>query len=518
MMNTLRDTTNNMELDTSISNHSNGTNDSPSEHGSGNGDKNKTPLKKEELEKIAKQLKKKLSKASITAKQQISPTNNKINKNGTSSSNPSPLKDYLSKKHFESPNKLDYLSSSSPLYSPNNKSPTHMRSSAAASLLGSSPLAVDSPTKKSKSSGTSPLKNQSTMVLQAVSTPTKSKSLGLKPSPPLSSQRSHHHRSGSIPSSQRDSASKDGSSASSGSNSQSQTNTQTTPTLPKKQLNNGAGNPLLKTPTQAKNGSGGNYNDEEGADLLMYLATSPSPAKSYFSNTPKLGSKANGGSSNNNSNQNNNINATSSDSTASAESNENSNPTSAASQHQNLAETTRHPIHRFAHSRSNSQSEQFGNTSAPISMPLSSAHKHSSSNSSSNSFIAPPPPLTPKRHINSSSKTPQNRLTPSMNLFNSMTNNNNNSTGLPSSGLALTPAGFNMNDYVNFFSPSPGGANLSRNLNNNFLKTPDFNNLLASSNPSTNQNLANGSSKQAVDGKMINFDKVGLFKNSESKD
>ena len=37
--------------------------------------KAKTPLKKEELEQIARQLKKKLSKASITAKQSLSPTN-----------------------------------------------------------------------------------------------------------------------------------------------------------------------------------------------------------------------------------------------------------------------------------------------------------------------------------------------------------------------------------------------------------------------------------------------------------
>lgn len=368
-------------------------------------EKVKTPLKKEELEKIAKELKKKLSKASITAKQQqLSPVNSKINKNL------SPLNNLISKKTskdtFESPSRVHYLSSSSPLYSPNNKSPTHIRNSAAISLLSSSPI-IESPIKKSKNS--SPLKNQPTMVLQSVSTPSKSSSL--KPSPSLNPK-------------------------------------QTTPTLSKKQLNvntsvdNGSGNPLLRTPTQSKGNGNGNYNDEEGADLLMYLATSPSPAKNYFPNTPKLGGPK-----------------------TEPVAKDNSAPTSSA-------------------------------------LPI---HKYSSSNSSANSFIAPPPPLTPKRHINSSSKTPQNRLTPSINLFNNLNPN------LPSSGLALTPAGFNMNDYVNFFSPSPGGANLNKNLNSNFLKTPDFNNLL-NNHPNNGSNL-----KQSVDGKMINFDKVGLFK-GESKD
>lgn len=424
----------------------------------------KTPLKKDELEKIAKQLKKKLSRASITAKQQISPNSLKINK--PSSTNPSPLKDYLSKKPFDTPSKFDqFLSSSSPLYSPNNKSPTHMRSSAAASLLGSSPVMVESPLKNARNGSPSPLKPQSNMVLQPVATPTKVKSLTLNPSPPLSAQKPnsfHHRRSGSASHSEA----KD-----------SQPQSQTTPTLPKKQL--ASGNQLLKTPTQAKNGNG-NYHDEEGADLLMYLATSPSPAKSYFPNTPKLNKSA---------------------------------PEPAHTNNAN-GQSTIETRGKAGHSRSNSHSEHFN--SAPTT--AFAGHKHTSSNSSGNSFIAPPPPLTPKRHVtsNMSSKTPQNRLTPSMNLFNSMTNNNtsNNASGLPSSGLALTPAGFNMNDYVNFFSPSPGGANLSRNLNNNFLKTPDFNNLLASA----NANGAHSNSTKQVDGKMINFDKVGLFKNTESKE
>lgn len=380
----------------------------------------KTPLKKEELEKIAKELKKKLSKASITAKQQQQQNSpgSKIGK--LTHSNVSPLKEYVSKKNFESPNKFNYLLSSSPLYSPNNKSPTHMRSSAAASLLSSSPI-IESPIKKSNRS--SPLKNQPTMVLQSVEN-TPSKASNLKPSPPLSSKKS------------------------------SLNNTQqTTPTLPKKQLNVNTSS-LLKTPTQPKSATFGN-NDDEGAELLMYLATSPSPAKTYFPNTPKLGKAKN-----------------------------QAQPQLPTSQPHN---------------------GDLSNTTAPNSS--FSAHKHTSSNSSANSFMAPPPPLTPKRHINTSSKTPQNRLTPSMNLFNTI---NNNTSGLPSSGLALTPAGFNMNDYVNFFSPSPGGANLSRNMASNFLKTPDFNNLLA--------NATQNNQSKVVDGKMINFDKVGLFKNSDSKE
>lgn len=65
-----------------------------------------------------------------------------------------------------------------------------------------------------------------------------------------------------------------------------------------------------------------------------------------------------------------------------------------------------------------------------------------------------------------------------------------------------------MNDYVNFFTPSPGSANINSNSNNiskAFLKTPDFNSIITSN-------------KQRVDGKMINFDKVGLFgtNNNES--
>lgn len=411
-----------MEMDNSMMSNS-----------SGEG-KNKTPLRKDELEKIAKQLKKKLSKASITAKQSSG--------SNSSSAKSSPMKNYMVNKLPPSgtPSKHNLLSSSpNLLYSPTNKSPTQMRSSAAASLLSSSPLKNDgeelndSPTKKLGS----PSSKKPTMVLQSLATPEKHTGhQSLKPSPPLSNGRG-------------------------GDDSNNSNNAgQTTPTLPKKQLDtsgNMPNNNVLRTPTQTKSN---NYNDEEGADLLMYLATSPSPAKQFFPNTPRLHNNQGGQS----------------------ESNQNGN--------------------HFHSSAPNSS--QFSN------------HKHTSSASSSNSFIAPPPPLTPKRHINSnlSSKTPQNRLTPSVNLFSSSLNPN--SSNLPSSGLALTPAGFNMNDYVNFFTPSPGGANLNNNPNSsiarNLLKTPDFNNLL------NNQPGSNPNNKQNVDGKMINFDKVGLFKNPESKD
>lgn len=71
----------------------------------GSGQKVKTPLKKEELEKIARQLKKKLSKASITAKQSLSPTNMKTMAPNVPKS--SPLRGYVNanlQKNREAPN------------------------------------------------------------------------------------------------------------------------------------------------------------------------------------------------------------------------------------------------------------------------------------------------------------------------------------------------------------------------------------------------------------------------------
>jgi hypothetical protein len=291
--------------------------------------KPKTPLKKEELEKIAAELKKKLSRASVTAKQQLSPTNIR-----TASS---PIKGNFTP--------CKNVVSSPALYSPSSKSPTKMNPSY---LL--SPVNGESPTKKRKSL---PLKSQGIqMVLEPISrprTPTKEQTT-LKPS--LDDKKV------------------------------------TTPTLPKKELTVTMENSLLKTPKSKLN-----YNDEEGAGLLMYLATSPSPAKPYF--TPR---------------------------------------------HSSSLPTTR-------------ESSSLLNKNPPASAL----------------FIAPPPPVTPKRHFTSSTRTPQNRLTPGMNLY-------SNLGGLPSQGLTLTPTGFNMNDYVDFFTPSPGGEVLQKSL----LKTPDFNNLMNS--------------------------------------
>lgn len=370
----------------------------------GTGVKPKTPLKKEELEKIAKQLKKKLSKATIAAKQSLSPANVRVGAMPKSS----PLKNY--NKNFESSPHGGILSSSpTHLYSPNGKSPTQMKSLAAV-YLSSSPLKrrasetselADSPTKK-KGPRDSDDKDerQPQMILQAVDetplTPPRNMTT-LKPSPSLTTSKQ-----------------------------------QMTPILQKRRSSVGTPNVLLRTPTQTRPSTNGEGQDEEGADLLMYLASSPSPAKPYLSNTPR--SKAD---------------------------------FHLASHH--------HDIH-----------------------PPASAPSSSVSHKAPSSFIVPPPPLTPKRHITASAKTPQSRLTPSVNLFNNLSVNNG---GLPSSGLTLTPAGFNMNDYVNFFTPSPGSANMNSNSNNlskAFLKTPDFNTIVTSN-------------KQRVDGKMINFDKVGLF-------
>ncbi|KAK6466052.1 hypothetical protein DFJ63DRAFT_317197 [Scheffersomyces coipomensis] len=455
--------------------------------------KPKTPLKKEELEKIALELKKKLSRASITAKKSLSPSDprDSSTSSNTSSSNSnhilshnlpksSPLKTYILRKQLASSpinnsTTTGFLSSSpNNLYSPNGKSPTHIRTPAAI-YLSSSPLKnvsshtvtnneEDSPTKRRKHSHSN--KSSPQMILEEISRPNTPSNQSrpypavLKPSLDLTSNedsksRQQNHQSSSHPS-------------------------QTTPTLSKTELNtSNSTNILLQTPKQSRPGTGGNgnYNDDEGADLLMYLATSPSPAKPFYSaNTPRTSALLqqhtqlqNGG-------------------TAPTSSPSSSVPSSA-----NLLAVTGNNI------RQTTTTTTINNAS----------------------FIVPPPPATPKRHHNelgntlANAKTPQNRLTPSMNLFNTVSANNN---GLPSSGLTLTPNGFNMSDYVNFFTPSPGSANLGAvsaggvpsgsNLTKNLLKTPDFNNLLSGSTPHI---LVDGRSR--VDGKLLNFNKV-LFNNN----
>ncbi|SGZ54913.1 CIC11C00000003524 [Sungouiella intermedia] len=388
--------------------------------------KPKTPLKKDELEKIAKELKLKLSKASVAAKQLLTSSTAASSSQGLPPGSPltlmsppksSPLKNYYMWKRQIAAGNTPALTLLPNLYSPDRKLPTLTKPSV---FLSSSPLKSiaesgpnsktrkssidthsvselnDSPIKRRRADSGAPLRVEPHMVLEEMpggsgyASPSKS---SLHPSPVLTSNALNRRLSLETPFK----------------------NAQTTPTLPKTQLANH--DALLKTPTQP---SRDNYNDLEGADLLMYLATSPSPAKPYGT-TPRASSAPNG--------------------------------------------TT---------------------------LATGSMHKPASSNL----FIAPPPPLTPKRPMFSTAKTPQSRLTPSV-----YGNLAVPGSALPSAGLALTPAGFNMSDYVNFFTPSPGGAaSQGSAINKSFLKTPDFHGLVQASVPKT-----------PVDGKMINFDKVGLF-------
>ncbi|EGW30478.1 uncharacterized protein SPAPADRAFT_63301 [Spathaspora passalidarum NRRL Y-27907] len=412
---------------------------------------NKTPLKKEELEKIARELKKKLSKASITAKQSLSPTNirttpqSKLNRS-------SPLKKIMSsttkeispiRENFPSSSPITYNSLNnstvSNLYSPTGRSPTHIKTPAAM-YLASSPLkhtngdAIgldDSPLKRRKKSSPSVK-----MVLQEISPKEASIQHALKPSLDMTNNKEDAEQTGNPGT--------------------------TTPTLSKQELYNG-----LKTPTQrhqmlSRNGTDavshqqqqqqhqqqqqgqqgqhpqqpGAYNDAEGADLLMYLATSPSPAKPYFQS--------------------------------------------------NALSTPRTSMQRQVQP---TQPPQF---LAPL-PPASAA------STISNSSTAPPPPVTPKRTANINRDTPSSRLTPG-GFLSAMSGGQG--LGLPSQGLTLTPTGFNMNDYVNFFTPSPGSA-AARNL----LRTPDFNNLINGGNGTPGM-------RGKIEGKMLNFNKV-LFRDKE---
>lgn len=384
--------------------------------------KPKTPLKKDELEKIAKELKMKLSKASVAAKQLLT-SSSSSNSHALPPGSPlvlisppksSPLKNYYMWKRQIAAGNTPSLTLLPNLYSPDRKLPTLTKPSV---LLSSSPLKSiaegsgsrtrkssidtevgadlnDSPIKRRRADSGAVLRVEPQMVLEEMPATHSPMKNALHPSPVLTSasQNSRHKTEISL-----------------------QPKAQTTPTMPKKQLSNQTS--LLKTPTQSGRD---HYNDEEGADLLMYLATSPSPAKPY-GNTPRASSAPNG--------------------------------TSLLS------------------------SQVMGKPSSL--------------------FIAPPLPLTPKRPMFSTAKTPQSRLTPCV-----YGNLAVPGSALPSAGLALTPAGFNMSDYVNFFTPSPNAAASqgSANANKSFLKTPDFHGLAQPNGPKT-----------PVDGKMINFDKVGLF-------
>lgn len=386
----------------------------------------KTPLRKEELEKIARELKLKLSKASVTAKHHRSssaiknlPPDSPLSQ--TSLPRSSPLKNYyMMKKHLT---KSPSLNLSPNLYSPTKRLPT---------LTKPSVFLLSSPTKQARRSSSddheehdeppdSPIKKRRAasgssetpqMVLQEIQ-PLEAAQAAQAAAPPTPQQPpgTPRRRSASLHQSPVLSSA-------------ARPNPQTTPTLQRKQLSSLAS--LLKTPTQPKLGS--HYNDDEGADLLMYLATSPSPAKPSFANTPRAISAPG------------------------------------------------------AHSSSHAESHNL------MGKP----------NTAASPFISPPPPLTPKRPMHSSARTPQNRLTPSLALAGGV---GNPGSALPSAGLALTP--FNMGDYVNFLTPSPGaGATQSAQghplTNRNILRTPDFVGLMQQK-------------SARVDGKMINFDKVGLF-------
>lgn len=378
--------------------------DDSSAAGSGGGpvSKPKTPLRKEELEKIAQQLKRRLLKASITAKQAKTPDRAHSSQNSFGSSQ-SGLQASgggtgggaggRGSRPLGSPAVGGVLLSSPiDLLSPAGRSPTHMRTPSALYSMrrgnaGSSDSSLLGSPRGSRVTAPSSSAGQH-MLLHEVAKPGASApeaSVAVSDSLPAPVPASASASTSALgdtsgpeiaPSSiQEESADADAA----GDTSELATPAaQTTPTLPKKQL----ATLLLRTPTQPqRTPRPGQYNDAEGADLLMYLATLPSPARP----TPRQ----------------------------------------------------------------------------------------------SSGFTAPPP-LTPKRPLgaHASARTPQ-RLTPLVNLLSTF-----NAAGLPSAALTLTPAGFNMNDYVNFFTPSPGTSMAAK------TRTPEV---------------------RHVDGKMINFDREGMF-------
>lgn len=365
--------------------------------------KMKTPLRKDELEKIARELKSKLARASETAKQLRLASSSNL-KSLQALPVPlqkdirlSPMKSrYLWKRQPQTGSGLNLappLALLNSFYSPDRKLPTlttplvfllslplkniseHEETNTRRLSVDADQL-EDSPIRKRRSVGAM---GSPTMILEKIK---------ITPSP-------SRHENGSS------TAAKAGQAG------------QTTPTLQKRQL------AVLKTPTQLKDA----YNDdEEGADLLMYLATSPSPAKPY-ANTPRASLAPHG----------------------------------------------------------------------------SLNHASAIKPASAQAFAVPPPPLTPKRPMFALARTPQNRHTPGMHGNLALPG-----SALPSAGLALTPAGFNMSDYVNFFTPSPSAGLLGHGVQRNLaLKNTEFH--------------LNGKAP-VVDGKMINFDGVGLFGHGEQKE
>lgn len=385
----------------------------------GSARKAKPPLHKEDLEKIAKELKAKLAKASVAAKQNLLAAHRPVPPDLpvllTLLPKLSPLKSYYMWKRqvAGSATKATAAGTATLLYGHVTSLPTLalpgpklLPSKHGSSFMYTSPAMLaptsrkdsvgleelnDSPIKRRRSIRTEP-----TMVLEPL--PPSPPHHGLHPLPVL--DRSHNRPtrqllqrllqalpSGSLntPYARRGSHSAQA--------------------LAKKD------NPLLRTPTSR----GDAYNDEEGADLLMYLATSPLVPKLY-GNTPR----------------------------------------------------------------------------AAVGAGPGAALAAASLGKATGQFMAPP--LTPKRTAISTAKTPQNRLVPA--IYGNLAVPG---SALPSAGLALTPAGFNMNDYVNFFTPSPGTAAVHSLSGRVLLRTPDFNGHVQVP------------VRTNVDGKMIDFDKAELF-------
>ena len=126
--------------------------------------------------------------------------------------------------------------------------------------------------------------------------------------------------------------------------------------MAKRELSSQSSKNALLNPKQNSNGNG--YNDAEGADLLMYLATSPSPARPYLSNTPRVMNKP-------------------LPSILQSSILQSSQP----SQSQSQTSTTSASASASANASSSAGSGSAANAS---------------SSSSSSSFLAPPPPVTPK--------------------------------------------------------------------------------------------------------------------------
>lgn len=394
--------------------------------------KPKTPLRKDDLERIALQLKRRLSRASIAAKQSIlllpTPSSSAVSPVVPSAIDRSPFQHLLHSK----PSSNSFSSPMTDLYLPNGRSPTRIRSPApflhllplkhVASSSARSSTNDESPTKRRRTS----LAAKQQLVLQEMSP--RPKVHALKPSLDLSScSKPSAPTSPPPPPSDMRPAGPDA---------------HTTPTQPKRALAlhlrlNLASNPLLLTPAPPTNNP-----DEEGADLLMYLATSPAPPKPY-NLTPRASSALDA-------------------------------------------------YHSVLDSRA----------SSALSMPTNAGVNFRSkilALAGDGPFVTP---VTPKHSAQAhhSARTPV-RLTPLMAFYGQ--NGLLSGTGLPSSGLALTPSGFNMNDYVNFFSPSPGGA-MSSHVSKTLLRTPDFNAMLG--------HLAGSACdpdpRPKVNGKILNFNKV----------